>query len=124
MLVEFSLKLPPCVGNIFKFMEFILLENALIQGIFTHALPHSNSPPSSFHHALGRRELLIPQGSILSKICFHQQQKGVEEAMVCFIKIRSENMSMTWNVRFFMFCMICNLVKCDRITVLYIISIT
>ena len=27
----------PCVGKIFKFMEFTFLENALIQGIFTHA---------------------------------------------------------------------------------------
>ena len=43
MLLDFSLKLyiPPCVGKIFKFMEFTSLENALIQSIFTLAPPHS-----------------------------------------------------------------------------------
>ena len=46
-----------------------------------------NLPPGSCHHALGRKKLLIPPGSILSKICFPQQQKGVEENMICFIKI-------------------------------------
>ena len=80
MLVEFSLK---HVRE--KFMEFTCLENALIRGIFTHVslnsklAPPSPLPPtfpSSYHHALGRRKLLIPSGSILSKICFPQQQKG------------------------------------------------
>ena len=82
-------------GKIFKFVELTFLENALIRCIFTHALPHSKNPPSSCLHALGRRKLLIPLGSILSKICFPQQQKGVEETMICFIKIQSENMKMT-----------------------------
>ena len=48
MLVEFSLKLlyiPPCVGKILKFMEFTFLENALIRGIFAHALRHSKLAP-------------------------------------------------------------------------------
>ena len=50
-------------------------------------LPTQNSPQSS---------------------CFPQQQKGVEETMICFIKIQSENMKMNLNIRFFMFSMICN----------------
>ena len=33
--------IPPCVGKMFKFMEFTLLENELIRGIFIHATPHS-----------------------------------------------------------------------------------
>ena len=71
------------------------MENALIQGICTHVSPHSTpSPPtpppsSSCLHTLGRRKLLIPPGSILSKICFPQQQKEVEETMFCLMQKNS-----------------------------------
>ena len=82
-------------GKRFKFMEFALLENELIRGIFTHAPPTQISPPSSCHFTRGRRKLLIPPGSILSKIGFPQQQKGEEETMICFIKILSKIMKMT-----------------------------
>ena len=87
-LLDFLSKsyIPPCVGKIFKFMEFTFLENAFIRGIFTHALPTQNSPPTSCHLVLGRKKLVIPPGSILSKMCFPQQQKGVEGTMICFIK--------------------------------------
>ena len=43
-----------------------------------------NSLPSTCHHALCRRKLLITPDSILSKICFPQQRKGVEETIICF----------------------------------------
>ena len=33
--------IPPCVENIFKFMEFTFVENALIRGIFIHVPPNS-----------------------------------------------------------------------------------
>ena len=33
--------IPPCVGEVFIFMEFTFLENALIRDIFTHAHLHS-----------------------------------------------------------------------------------
>ena len=109
--------IPPC-GRIFQIMEFTLLENLLIQGIITHALPHSKlAPKFLLSSTIGRRKLLIPPDSILSKICFPKQQKGVEETMICFIKIQSENMKMTWNIRFFIFSMICNFFKCDGFTV-------
>ena len=49
--------------------------------------------------------------------------KGVEETMICFIKIQSENMKMTWNISLFIFCMICKFSKCDDFTVLRTISI-
>ena len=45
-------------------------------------------------------------------------ETGVEETMICFIKIQSENMKMTWNIRCFIFYMICNFFKCDGFTVL------
>ena len=35
-------------------------------------------------------------------------KKGVEETMICFIEIQSENMKMTWHIKFFIFCTICN----------------
>ena len=71
------------VGKIFEFTVFIFLENALNLGVFTHDTPPPQSPiptqnylSSSYHHVLGRGKLLIPLGSIFSKICFSQQQKG------------------------------------------------
>ena len=67
-------------------MDFTFLENALIRGIFTQAPPHSKLTLKFCHQALGRRKLLIPLDSIASEICFPQQQKGVEETMICFVK--------------------------------------
>ena len=70
-------------------MVFTFLENALNLGIFTRApLPTQNSPSSSYHRTLDRGKLLIPPGSISSNICFPQQQKGMEESMVCFITVQ------------------------------------
>ena len=37
--------IPQRVGKMFKFIEFKFLENVLIQGIFTHAPPHSKIAP-------------------------------------------------------------------------------
>ena len=62
-----------------------------------------NAPPSSCHQALGRNKLLFLPSSILSKICFPQQQKVVEETMICFSKTQSENMKMI-NVMALHFC--------------------
>ena len=42
------------------------------------------------------------------KICFLQQQKGLQKNMIRFVKIQLENMKMTRNIRLFIFCMICN----------------
>ena len=53
---------------------------------------------------------------------FPQDERG-EENCDCFVKIRSENMKMTWNIRFFIFYMIYNFSKCDGFTVLQMISI-
>ena len=93
MLVEFSLKLayiPLGVGKVFSFMVFTFLKNALNLAIFTHVTPHKNLPLNSCHHNLGRRKLLIAQGSIFSEICFSQQQKEVEETMICLINFNQK----------------------------------
>ena len=102
MLVEFPLKLS---------FSFMCGTNFQIYGVHIPRkridLRHFYSCPSSLkasscHHALDRRKLLIPS----VKNLFPQQQKRVEETMICFIKIQSENIKMNWNIRFFIFCMI------------------
>ena len=87
MLVEVSI--PTCVGNIFQFMVFIFLENALNLCIFTHApVLHSKLLVEFFENL------------------FQPRQKGLEEAMICSVKIQSENMKMTSNISLFPFGMI------------------
>ena len=44
--------------------------------------------------------------------------KGVEDIMICFIIIQSENKKITWNISLNIFCMICNFSKRDGFTVL------
>ena len=78
----------------------------------THApLLNRIFPPRSYHHTLGKVKLLIPQGSIFSKKFFYQQQKGVKETMIYFIRIQTDNLKMTWKIRLFIFSMICNFFK-------------
>ena len=102
-----DLYIPLCVGKIFQFMVFTL-ERALNLCIFTHTpVPHSKLQVKFF-------ENLFPPRA---------KNNGVEETMICFIKIQSENMKMTWNIGLFICCMIYNFCKCDGFTVLWIISI-
>ena len=87
---------------------------------------HSYSCPSSLkthptnccHHILSKRKLLIPPGSVFLEICFSQKPKEVDETMICFFKIRSENIKMTWDIRLFISSMTSNFFKCDSFTVL------
>ena len=83
----------------FNFMVFTFLEDALNLWIFTHALVSQVSPKT----------------------------KRVEETIICFIQIQSENIKMTWNINlfklFYFLCLICSFFKCDGSTVLWIISI-
>ena len=98
----FNLYIPPCVGENFQFMVFTL-ENELNICIFNHApVPDSKLQVPIFEDLFPRRA----------------KNKGVEEAMICYIKIRSEYMKMTWNISLVIFCMIYNVSKCDGFTVL------
>ena len=87
--------------KIFQFMVFTFPENALNLYIFTHA-------PVS--HLKLQVEFFVN--------LFLPKTEGVDVAMICSIKIQSENMKMTWNISLFTFCMICNFSKCDGFTVL------
>ena len=121
MLVEFSLKLVYSTRYVKNFQIYgAHIHRKCIESryFYLFPLPFQNSPQSPYHHNLGRGKLLIPPGSIFSKIYFPQQLKGVEESMICFINIHSENMEMTWNIRLLVFCIIYNFFKCNGVRVL------
>ena len=64
------------------------------------------------HSQLLITQLIIPRQHFFWKSAPPpQQQKGVEETMICFIRIQSENMKVVWNIRLFVFCVICNFFK-------------
>ena len=117
--------IPPCVGKTFKFMEFTFLENALIRGIFTHDFPHSKLAPKFLSSCHRQKEIShSPQAAFFRKSVSPNSRNGRRErTMICFMKIQSEYMKMTWSIRFLIFCMICNFSKCDGFTVLQIRSI-
>ena len=102
MLAEISLTyIFNICEKIFQFMVFTFPENAFNLCIFTHApVPHSKHQVEFF-------ENLLPP-----------KTEGVDEAMICSIKIQSENMKMTWNISLFTFWMVFNFSKCDGFTVL------
>ena len=110
IIVEFSLKLlySTMYGKSIQIYGVHIPGKCIDSRHFYSCLPTQNSLPGSCCHPLGRRTLLNLPGSILSRICFPQQQKGVEETMICFIKIQSENMKITWHFRFLLSCMICS----------------
>ena len=77
-----DLYIPSRMRKLFQFMVFTL-ENALNLCIFTQApVPHSRLQVKFF-------EILFSLGT---------KNEGVEETMICSIKIQSENMKMTWNI--------------------------
>ena len=87
--ISSDLYISTCVGKMFQFMVFIFQENALNLCIFTNIpVPHSKLQVEFFENL------------------FPPRQKGLEEAMICSVKIQSENMKMTWNISLFPFGMI------------------
>ena len=93
-----------------KYIESWHFSSCHYLGIFLHATtlsPNLNYPPSSYLHTLSRNKLIMPLGSVFFKY-FTQTHVEADETMVCFIRIKSENMKMTSNIRLFRFCMICS----------------
>ena len=101
MLVKFSLT---CIfHHVWEKFFNLWCSHQKMNCIFTHNLvPHSKLQVTFF-------ENLFPPRA---------KNNGVEETMICFIKIQSENMKMTWNIGLFICCMIYNFCKCDGFTVL------
>ena len=74
------------MGKIFKFLVFTFPEKYIASLLM---------PP--FSSQKSRQNFL--------KMCFPQQQKGVEKTVICLVKTQSEILKMTWNIRLFIFCM-------------------
>ena len=73
-------------GKFFLIYGVHILRKSLNLCFFTHApVPHSKFLVEFFENLFPRR------------------QKGWEEAMICSIKIQSENMKMTWSISLFPF---------------------
>ena len=99
-------------------MEFTFLKNALIQVTFTNGTPYSKFVPKFLPSRPKQKEITYsPRQHSFKNLFLPTAEKG-GETMICFIKIQSKNMYMTWNIRFFIFCMICSFFKCDGFTVL------
>ena len=76
-------------GKFFSIYGVHILRKSLNLCFFTHALvPHSKLLVEFFENL------------------FPPRQNGFEEAMICFVKIQSENMKMTSNITLFPFGMI------------------
>ena len=87
-----------------------------------------NSPPKSCHHFLGGRKLFIPPwrhffenlSLVNSKKWWRKLETWVDDTLH---QNSVRKLKKTWNIRFFIFCMIYNFFKCDGFTILQIISI-
>ena len=84
------LYMPTFVGKIFQFM--VSHSQKITESMLFHSWP-SPLPPHS--------KLLVEFFENVSPTT-----EGVEEAMICYVKIQSENMQMTWNISLFPFDMI------------------
>ena len=106
----FNLYVSPCVGEIFQFYGSHIPRRCIESMDFYSRF----SSPSK-----------IPCRTFWKSVS--PKTKRVEETIICFIKIHSENIKMTWNINlfklFYFLCMICSFFKCDGFTVLWIISI-
>ena len=88
--------IPPCVGKIFKFMEFTFLENGLIRGIFTHAPPQSKLAPKFLSSHPRQKEIThSPRLHFFENLFPSTAERGGGETMICFIKFQLENMKVT-----------------------------
>ena len=84
-------------------MVFKFLGNSLNPCIFTH-FP---SPMKTLHQIFittlsqSRNKILFSPRQCFFKNLFPKQQKGVQETIICFIKIQSENMKMAQGIKLF-----------------------
>ena len=104
MLVEFSLKL---VYSTMSWKNF--------QSYDVH-IPRKYIESRHFHLSLNpkqRKITLCPRQHFFCISVSLNSRKGVEETMICFMRIQSENMKMTWSIRLFIFCMISNVIICN-----------
>ena len=82
------------------------------------SLPAQNFPLKFLSLHNRQKETICSPSSIFLKIYFPQQQKKVQETLICFIKTQSENMKITWDIRLFIFWMSFCIFKYDDCTAL------
>ena len=85
---------------IYTFLRMALSQN------FPQDLSSSPPPPQTDGNYLFLTSFFL-------RICFPSVERGQGETMIYFIKIQSENMTMTWNISLFIFSVICNFFRCD-----------
>ena len=91
-------------GKCFSIYGVHILRKSLNLCFFTHApVPHSKLLVEFFENLFPPRQK--PRG-------------GLEEGMIYFVKIQSENMNMTLNISFISIWYDCNFSKCDDFTIL------
>ena len=105
--------IPPCVGKIFKFMEFTFLENILIRDIFTHVPPHSKLVSKFLLSRPRQKEIThSPRQHFFKNLFPPKAERKLERGNYDLLYQNSvKNMKMIWNIRFFIFCMTCNFFK-------------
>ena len=107
---------PECLLNFLWLVYSIMCRKMF--SIYSVHIPKKWTESLHFYPCLS---LLLKTPGIVFWKSVSFKTKGVEKNMICFIKVQSEKKKTTWNVC--LFCMICNIFKCDSLIVLWIISI-
>ena len=96
-----------------------ILENALIPGIFTHALPHSKLSPKFLSSCPRQKEITHSprQHSFENLFPPTAERGGGNYDLLYQNSVRKYEMT-SWNIRYLIFFMTCNFLKCDGFTVL------
>ena len=105
------------MGKIFKFMEFTFLENALIQGIFTHAPPRSKLAPKFVSSRPRQKEIThSPRQYSFENLLPPTAERAGGNYLLYQNSVRKYEDDLEHWV--FYICMTCKFFKCDGFTVL------
>ena len=109
-------------------MKFTFLESTLMWGSFTHALSYSKLT-AKILSSFSRREEIVhsPWRHFFENLSLVNSKKWWRKLETWVDDMLYQNsvrkLKKTWNIRFFIFCMIYNFFKCNGFTILQIISI-
>ena len=108
--------IPHCMGKTFKFMVLTFLEHALNLGIFTHAPPpHPKLSPKFLSSHRRPREITHFTRQHFFKNLFPPTAERGEGNYDLIYQNSIRRYEMTWNIKLFIFYMICN---CSNMVVL------
>ena len=95
---------------------FIFHENALNLGILTRTPSHSNPSPSFYHHPHPPDIIHCLWQNFFENNFSPNNRKGCRKLWFVLSNFNKKNMKMTWNIRVFVFHMICYFFKCNGLT--------